>query len=118
VSELPEWLVEPLRVVLGDMGVTARRLRYDGEYVWLQAGGERIAVWTDDEARGDELRVLLADRVQDEIVETRDLWGRPLPPCPGHTHPLSAELLDGSAWWVCPADRRRVARIGSLGAPA
>ena len=115
MNELPDWLVEPLRVVLGDMGVSPRRLRFDGEYVRLQVGGERIAVWADLEERGDELVVRLADRLQEDISETRDLWGEPRPQCPGHTHPASAELLDNEAWWVCPRDRRRLARIGSLG---
>jgi hypothetical protein len=118
VNELPDWMVEPLRLVLGDMGVAPRRLRFDGEYVRLQAGGERIAVWTGEQDRGEDLLVLLAERLQDEIAETRDLWGEARPECPGHTHPCSPELIDGSAWWVCPRDGRRVARIGSLGAPA
>lgn len=45
----------------------------------------------------------LADRIQDELVESSAGWGRPLPPCDLHPqHPLQAELVDGAAVWCCP----------------
>jgi hypothetical protein len=45
---------------------------------------------------------LLADRMQDEVLE--NTHGAPVPPCPGpgHGHPLTAEVVEGIACWVCP----------------
>lgn len=44
-----------------------------------------------------------AGQIQDGALEhTR---GDPLPPCPGHVHPLQADVVDGVASWVCPKDR-------------
>jgi hypothetical protein len=42
----------------------------------------------------------LAAQIQDHASE--ESWGRPLPPCPGHSHPLSAHVVDGVAVWECP----------------
>jgi hypothetical protein len=44
----------------------------------------------------------LASQIQDFAVEAT--WGEPLPPCPGHPHPLSAHVVDGVAVWECPRD--------------
>ena len=44
----------------------------------------------------------LASQIQDHAVEAESSWGRALPPCPGHAHPLSARVFDGVAVWQCP----------------
>lgn len=44
-----------------------------------------------------------ADGLQDQVLEAGH--GRPVPPCPGHPHPLQALEIDGVASWVCPKDR-------------
>lgn len=54
----------------------------------------------------EQLRRDLAAKLQDTFVEE---YGRPLPPCPGHDHPLAPELrahVDGGprAVWQCPHD--------------
>jgi hypothetical protein len=46
------------------------------------------------------LRGELAARLQDAFVEE---YGRPLPPCPGHQHPLTPEVRE-VAVWLCPYD--------------
>jgi hypothetical protein len=42
----------------------------------------------------------LASQLQDHVIEAT--WGAPLPPCPGHPHPLAAHVVDGVAVWECP----------------
>jgi hypothetical protein len=46
--------------------------------------------------------VELASQIQDHAIE--ESWGAPLPPCPGHTHPLSPHVSNGDAVWECPRD--------------
>jgi hypothetical protein len=48
----------------------------------------------------EQLRGDLAAKLQDAFVEE---YGRPLPPCPGHEHPLVPEVRD-AAVWECPYD--------------
>jgi hypothetical protein len=40
-----------------------------------------------------------AGAIQDHAVEVTD--GEPLPPCPGHAHPLTPTVVDGVPMWVC-----------------
>ena len=65
---------------------------------------------------GPELVVDIADWLQEQFFfETRDAWGEARPACPGHTHPASAAVIDGQAWWTCPRDDRQISLIGRLG---
>ncbi|RMI42443.1 hypothetical protein EBO15_19630 [Actinomadura harenae] len=50
----------------------------------------------------EEALARLASELQDHIIDHE--WGRPLPPCPGHQHPLSTGVSDGTAYWKCPHD--------------
>lgn len=43
-----------------------------------------------------------ASQIQDHAMEAEATFGRPLPPCPGHTHPLTANVTGGIAVWECP----------------
>nr|MDT0666060.1 hypothetical protein [Micromonospora sp. DSM 115978] len=44
-----------------------------------------------------------------------ETWGACLPPCPGHSHPLDAQVVDGTPMWICPADPlHRAEPIASL----
>lgn len=45
-----------------------------------------------------------ASHLQDWVSESDVGWGRPVPPCPGHQHPLSAAVANGVAVWECPQD--------------
>lgn len=48
-----------------------------------------------------ELAVDLADWLQTALA---DAWiSDPVPPCPGHPHPMRPVVLDGTPWWECPA---------------
>lgn len=61
----------------------------------------------------ESLVVEFADWLQEQfIAETTEAWGQARPVCPGHSHPAHPELIDGRAWWVCPADERPIAMIG------
>lgn len=44
----------------------------------------------------------VATHIQDYVLELTH--GEPLPPCPGHSHPLDPKVHDGVACWVCPKD--------------
>ena len=54
----------------------------------------------------EQLQRDLAAKLQDVFVEE---YGRPLPPCPGHQHPLAPEVRASAggqhrAVWQCPYD--------------
>jgi hypothetical protein len=62
------------------------------------------------------LVVQFADWLQDQFFpETAGAWGQARPACPGHRHPMNAEEIAGSAWWVCPTSGQRIAMIGQAG---
>jgi hypothetical protein len=61
-----------------------------------------------------DLLVSLADGVQEHLPEARAHWGQALPPCPGHPHPMQPIIADAAAWWSCPLNGSRIARIGEL----
>ena len=44
----------------------------------------------------------IASELQDLVIE--EVGGDPRPPCPGHRHPLSPQVIGGRAVWICPAD--------------
>ncbi|GAA3000050.1 hypothetical protein [Actinokineospora diospyrosa] len=44
----------------------------------------------------------MASQVQDHAIEA--YWGRALPACPGHQHPLSPRVVGCGVRWVCPRD--------------
>ena len=63
--------------------------------------------------------VVVADQVQEWVIESQ-LWGAAptnWPPCPTHpdSHPLQALLVhDGTAAWTCPRDGATVAPVGDV----
>jgi hypothetical protein len=61
-----------------------------------------------------ELRVALAEGLQENFSELREAWGQARPECPGHSHPMTPVERDRAAWWACPVDGRAIARIGML----
>jgi hypothetical protein len=124
---LPGWLDEPLRAVLHDLQRPTEvpitlRLFADadsdlGDQLYVgEHGGGATGIWLHGE-RGVALTLLLADQLQEQFFpETEAAWGEARPACPGHSHPASPVELDGDAWWVCPRDERRIARIGEYAA--
>lgn len=50
-----------------------------------------------------EAVTLLADQLQDAVLEETGGAANPPCPCPGHDHPAVAQLVDGTACWTCPS---------------
>ncbi|HLU58225.1 MAG TPA: hypothetical protein VKZ81_22430 [Pseudonocardia sp.] len=59
-----------------------------------------VAVYFTTGVPGADAVVATASQLQDHAIEATG--GTPLPACPGHGHPLTARVLDGDAYWVCP----------------
>ncbi|OHV30991.1 hypothetical protein CC117_27245 [Parafrankia colletiae] len=49
-----------------------------------------------------ELAVDTADWLQTALAD--DWITDPVPPCPGHPHPMRPAVHDATAWWECPAN--------------
>ncbi|OLL69798.1 hypothetical protein Ae406Ps2_6425 [Pseudonocardia sp. Ae406_Ps2] len=66
------------------------------------AGDEIGPVYFSRSSPETDAIVATASQLQDAFVE----WytGEPLPPCPGHVHPLSPVDTEDGPSWVCPAD--------------
>jgi ssDNA-binding Zn-finger/Zn-ribbon topoisomerase 1 len=124
---IPDWLREVFDAVLPDMQ-TSRPLTlqfaYEHKrdeqgtfYAWV-AGDDEEGVsgtsldWWDSPV---ERLVEFADWLQDQVIpESRSAWGEACPPC-RHTHPAKPDAIDTEAWWTCPRDGSKLARIGQLG---
>jgi hypothetical protein len=61
-----------------------------------------------------EILLALADGIQEHLPECREAWGQARPECPGHAHPAAARVVANTAYWTCPTDARRLARVGEL----
>ncbi len=62
---------------------------YKDEAVYFGPSGENLALAV----------IMTVDGIQDHAVESS--WGEPLPPCPGHVHPLAPRVVEGVPKWVC-----------------
>jgi len=66
-------------------------------------------------AEADQIATV-AEQVQAWVIE--EFWGRNSnwPPCPRHpaTHPMMAEVVDGTAVWRCPRDPTPTCLVGEL----
>jgi hypothetical protein len=121
---LPPWLDAPVRMALKDLQhptPVELRLGYSaaqsGGTLWVQERGEEawLGVWLPGHERSSTLVVRIADELQEQFFpESKGAWGEPRPPCPGHEHPATAREHGDEAWWTCPGDHRRLARIGEL----
>jgi hypothetical protein len=124
LADVPEWFGRLLNVVLPDFQ-HPRPLEvlagYDSSrgVVWIGERGERgrAGFRILDRPEGEtatQLLVSLAYWLQDQFFpESRAAWGEARPACPGHPHPAAVVEQDGSAWWVCPADGRRISKVGA-----
>lgn len=81
------------------------------------ARGIRVPLYSDS---GQRLAGL-ADQVQEWEIESLAAARRPAvwPECPRHpnSHPLSAQVRDDAAVWLCPKTGDLIAPIGALGGP-
>ncbi|QXE33523.1 hypothetical protein KQY30_03685 [Streptomyces sp. GMY02] len=66
--------------------------------------GSSTHVLLEDSMTEAEAVALLAEQLQDAVLE--HTGGAPVPPCPGHSHPAVAEVVDGVACWTCPQGGR------------
>jgi hypothetical protein len=80
-----------------------------------------MGVWVDTGVSEGEQTAMLADQVQEWLVE--ELCGirqaTNWPQCPEHphNHPLGAVVQGGRATWSCPTSGRSVSEIGRLAPP-
>jgi hypothetical protein len=123
---VPDWLDGPLRAVLRDLVPPAPvqlALRWEPPRhdelgtLWCTEASEpptTFGVSVFPQAEPEDLQVLLAEHLQDELSETSGAWAQARPACPGHGHPASPEVVDGVAVWRCPKDGRVLAPVGAL----
>jgi hypothetical protein len=71
--------------------------------VELGGDGETVGVHFPLVVAEAEATSEVASQIQDHAMESATAWGRALPPCPGHDHPLTARVVGGVAVWECPA---------------
>ncbi|MER7916911.1 MULTISPECIES: hypothetical protein [unclassified Streptomyces] len=64
--------------------------------------GSSVTVDLDDALPEPEALILLAEQLQDSVIESTG--GRPSPRCPapGHTHPATPHVSNGLLDWRCP----------------
>jgi len=91
-STQPDDLEEPpdrsqLSVVIGPRG---------------QAFGTEVGAYFPLRAPTADAIVVLASQIQDHAAEAAGSRGFALPPCPAHSHPMNARVVDGIAVWQCP----------------
>ncbi|MFI9029946.1 hypothetical protein [Streptomyces sp. NPDC053560] len=65
------------------------------------ADGSAVSVHFEEPMAEADAVTLLADQLQDAVLE--ETGGAPNPPCPGHGHPAVARTVDGVASWTCPS---------------
>ncbi|WP_329457479.1 hypothetical protein [Streptomyces sp. NBC_01497] len=65
------------------------------------ADGSSASVHFEEPLPEAEAVTLLADQLQDAVLE--ETGGAPRPVCPGHGHPAVAEVVDQVACWTCPS---------------
>ena len=97
----------PLRGRAADQGRLPRRRRLRAERLG-EDDARRRAVGRRE--RGPEWIAATASRPHD----LEAAWAEARPACPGHRHPALAQVLDGEAWWTCPAAGTRLGRFGTL----
>jgi hypothetical protein len=86
------------------------------------ADGSGTSVWVDTGVSEAEQIAMLADQVQEWVVEQAWLGGighTNWPQCPEHphNHPLAAVVKAGTATWTCRRSGRAVSDIGRLAPP-
>jgi hypothetical protein len=121
-SELPDRIDAVTRDAIADLQVphaVPLRLSWSPGMLWLheegQLGPTGITVF--DALDDEELKVMIAESLQDQFFfETATAYGESRPACPGHPHPAKPEILDGAAWWTCPATGEPVVKFGSIAA--
>lgn len=68
------------------------------------ADGSSTSVYLGPDLDTPQAVVLLAEQLQDSVLEYAE--GTPVPECPGHGHPAVAEVVNGIPSWTCPRGTR------------
>ena len=80
--------------------------------------GSGAGVWVDPSLPAAEQVAMVAEQVQEIVVETLPWQHRPAnwPPCPEHpaNHPLAPVARGGVAMWVCPQSSRPSCEVGAV----
>jgi hypothetical protein len=89
------------------------------ELVWLASeSGVCTGVVITLNINDSEQLALVAEQIQKHVHEELSYLKIPVlwPECPIHrkSHPLDPISSDDEAWWICPKNQARVARIGEL----
>jgi hypothetical protein len=66
--------------------------------------GNSVGVHLHRTMSASEAVTVLADRLQEAVLE--NTAGTPVPTCPGHPHPPTAEEVSGVPSWTCPRGDR------------
>ena len=62
-----------------------------------------------------DLVVIVAEIVQERVMESRRFFGSAFPPCPEHPNtPLWPKVRDGEAVWTCIDGGTTAVRIGAI----
>ena len=122
-------LSRAMALVLHDLEVTGAPVPQIEEGGWHDYPGAESAVlwaedrsgmgvWVDSGVSEAEQTAMLADQVQEWLVEELCRIGRATnwPPCPEHphNHPLAAVVQEGRARWTCPRSGISVGEVGRL----
>lgn len=125
LDAVPEWFRRTLVSLLEDFGVAGEEslvfgwsVEADGEELLWVGSREELgyaACGLHADAEEAYRLVLIADQLQDILVETSAAWAGAIPPCrPGHAHPATPAVVDGKAIWICGLDGGVLAPLGEL----
>ncbi|MGW5874980.1 hypothetical protein ACWFMI_00305 [Nocardiopsis terrae] len=123
VAALTTTATENVNSFVFDMGPrpgSALELEFDSTYpgcgepgvlvgLSLGHGGIGFMVRLPDSLPDSEAVLMLADQLQEEVLESTH--GDPAPLCPGHVHPAKPEMAGGVPSWVCPRDGKLIRSI-------
>jgi hypothetical protein len=77
--------------------------------VAFEASGQPVSVFAMDDSVGGAAMAML-NSLTDVLSE--HYWAEPIPPCPGHAHPMRPVCNEHDVvTWECPADHRTVAQL-------
>jgi hypothetical protein len=120
-EDVPGELARALDTVLADLQLPQPvdlQAGYDSDTktLWVSergANADYLSGYEQRSERGGALIADLANWLQEQVMpETTGAWAEARPRCPGHAHPALACADADGAWWVCPTNNRRLARIG------
>lgn len=98
----PDWEVDTVSYYDLDAGECTEKWS-EAVYLSLRSSSRKYEeVWVyfvNSDLTLAQTTINTVDAIQDHAVEVTD--GEPLPPCPGHMHPLVARIVDGVPTWVC-----------------